>query len=153
MGLQLGDLVDVVADRLGHPEQHLAALARVKLAPGAGLEGPLGRADRAVDILFPAAGEPCKHGSRSRVGGLERLARGGGDLLSVDDHAALLDSALGLAHRGRSLAAPVSAKIACAPAASALGRLRLSHMTTPIPITIQTMSMYGARLSGNAGGG
>ena len=53
-----GELVEVLADELGEPQQDLLARGRRLVAPAPVIEGPAGGGDSAVDVLGAPLGDP-----------------------------------------------------------------------------------------------
>ena len=82
--LEAGELLGVLVDHVGEPEQELHPVLRRLLAPG--LPRPLGRGDRAVDVLLPGPRHLGDDLARRRIQHLHRLAREGVDELAVDEH-------------------------------------------------------------------
>src|SRR6185436_13868553 len=82
--LESRELLGVLVDHVGEPEQELHPVLRRLLAPC--LPRPLGRGDRAVDVLLSGPRHLRDDLARRRIQHLHRLAREGVDELAVDEH-------------------------------------------------------------------
>ncbi len=84
--LELGELVDVLLDEVGHLPQQPRPLRRHHVAPGSGLEGAPRRRDCAIDVDRIAGRHLPQHCAGGGVQSLERAAGSGFDPAAVDEH-------------------------------------------------------------------
>ena len=117
--LEARELLGVLVDHVGEPEQELHPVLRRLLAPG--LPRPLGRGDRAVDVLLPGPRHLGDDLARRRIQHLHRLAREGVDELAVDEH-------LLLRHRNAHRSSFARRDSAGAESRGSIPRLRRGHI-------------------------
>ena len=84
-GVELRQLLEILLDEVGEPEQHALPLEWLHLAPRP-LEGAARGGDRAVDVLGVALGDDGEQFAGGRIARLELLARRGIDPFAIDQH-------------------------------------------------------------------
>ena len=83
--VELRQLLKILLDQVGEPEQHVLPLEWPYLAPRS-LEGAAGGGYRTVDVLGVALGDGGEQFAGRWIMSLELLARGGIDPFAVDQH-------------------------------------------------------------------